>query len=433
MTTFGAIVRRAAWLFGSRLASQALGIALTVVLAGRLGVAGFGAYALALAIVFVANVVTTFGTDMVLIRDLAGTGPRDRWAAALLLQLVLTGAAIAAIWIVAGAVPQQPAPFPAALRLLSLSLVPSAVWNVTSAILRGTGHIAEVAVLATLAAGSQLVVALAVVAGPGDLGAAAGAVVAAQLMTAMVAVTFVVRLADLPLRAPVGRGPMLSMLRASASVGVLGLLGVVYQRVALIGVAILAGPFAAGWFAGGAKVIEGAKAGHVALYGALYPAMAEAHARGGGELRRGPRSLRQSFRLSVAAACVVAAALVLAGPAAMQLLFTSTFAPAAPGLVILALSILPSTIATYVSLEVVAWHRPDLALRALVTSLLVLLALVAGLVPAVGWIGACWAVVAAESVQAVGLVMARRHALAPRAATSAHDQPDMPILPELAG
>jgi O-antigen/teichoic acid export membrane protein len=41
---------------------------MTVVLAARLGVTGLGEYALVSAVVFVANVATTFGTDMVLVR-----------------------------------------------------------------------------------------------------------------------------------------------------------------------------------------------------------------------------------------------------------------------------------------------------------------------------------------------------------------------------
>src|SRR4029077_13051858 len=75
-----AVPRNTAWLFGGRVLAQALAVGLTVLLAARLGVAGLGQYALVSAVVLLANVGTTFGTDMVLIREIAGQGRLDRWA-----------------------------------------------------------------------------------------------------------------------------------------------------------------------------------------------------------------------------------------------------------------------------------------------------------------------------------------------------------------
>jgi len=356
-------------------------------------------------------VATTFGTDMVLIRDLAGGGPRDGWLDALAAQLVLTLIATGLIWAFAGAIPRQPPIVAPTLRILSLSLWPAAIWNVASAILRGTGRIGGLALLATAAASVQLAACWFVVAGPGDLELAAASLVAAQCVAAGMALAAAARWTDvLSASAPIGGRSVVSMLRASASVGALGIVGVLYQRVAVLGVGLLAGQTTTAWFASGARIVEGAKAGHVALYGALYPAMAEANARVPGSAA-GAAPLRQSLRLSMAAGAIVTAVLLVAGPLAMGILFGPAFEPASAGLAILALSVLPSTLATYLSLEAVANHREGLALGSLVLSLVTLVVLVAGLVPALGWIGACWAVVVAESVQAIGLASARWRAI----------------------
>ena len=59
--TVAAVHRNAAWLFVGRVAGQVVAVAMTVLLAARLGVVGFGQLAFVGAVVFVANVATTFG------------------------------------------------------------------------------------------------------------------------------------------------------------------------------------------------------------------------------------------------------------------------------------------------------------------------------------------------------------------------------------
>ena len=76
MSTVAAVPRNTGVLFVGRVAAQGLAVVMTVVLAARLGVTGLGEYALVSAVVFVANVATTFGTDMVLVREIAAGGRR---------------------------------------------------------------------------------------------------------------------------------------------------------------------------------------------------------------------------------------------------------------------------------------------------------------------------------------------------------------------
>jgi O-antigen/teichoic acid export membrane protein len=192
------------------------------------------------------------------------------------------------------------------------------------------------------------------------------------------------------------------MWRASGSIGLLGLLGVAYQRAGVLVLAVLVGPAATGLFAAASRIVEASKTGHLALFGALYPAMAEAHGSGPSDDSLGRPTW--AWRLSLLGAVALAAVLLVAGPPLIALLYGPAFAPSAAGLALLALAIVPSTLAGYQSLELVAARRETSTVRALVASLVVLVVLLVALIPALGWTGAAWAILAAEMVQAVILL-----------------------------
>jgi hypothetical protein len=69
--------------------------------------------------------------------------------------------------------------------------------------------------------------------------------------------------------------------------------------------------------------------------------------------------------------------------------------------------------ATYQSLALLAAHREADTLRVLAVSLGVLVVVAGALVPTIGWQGACWAVLAADTAQA-GLMLRARAQLSRR-------------------
>ncbi len=416
MITIGQIASQSAWLFCGRLAGQVFGVLLTVLLAARLGIAGLGEYAFVAAVVFVANVMTTFGTDMVVIRELASGNRTGSWPAALALQLVLSLATIGLLWVAAPLIPGQRPEVADALRVFSWSLVPAALSSIASAGLRGAGRMDRLAVLGTLAAAFQLGAAWLLVPPGTALVAAVAVLLAAQVVAG--AASWMVLAASAPsFRAlpTFDRTGILRMARVSAPIGMLGVLGVLYQRLGVIVLGVVAGPVATGWFAGASRLAEAAKGGHVAFFGAVYPVMAAAGGDGVAEdeqernrVAAAEQAVDRARRLSLGLAVVVAAVLLVAGPAAVAVLYGPAFAPSAGAVAILALSVVPSMIATFQSLEFVATRRERLTLRALLLSLAALVGLIAVMVPAIGWIGACWAVLAAETVQAVAMEVSRR-------------------------
>ena len=397
-----------ALLVATRVAAMIAAVALTVLLAARLGLVGFGEYAFVSAVVFVGNVVTTFGTDMVLIRDIAGRGRLDRCAAAFALQLALSAVVIAAVWLATAVLPAGHSDVSAALRIMSLSLLPSALFSVCTAALRGHGALRSYAAI-TVGAAAVPLLAIAVLVRPGaDLVRAVTLLVLAQCVVGAVAWALcAVRVPDARIVSRTSPSDVVAMARGSASIGVLGLLGVAYQRLGALAVAVVAGPAATGWFAGASRVVEASKTGHVALFTAVYPAMAmaEAQAQPGGASNRA--ALGWSWRLSLVSGGLVSAALLLAGPWLIDRLYGPAFAPSRAGLAILALAVVPSTVATYQSLALLAADRARTTLRVLAGSLAILLAATALLVPTVGWIGACWATLIADSTSATLMLAAR--------------------------
>ncbi len=395
------ITRDVAFLFAGRLASQGLTVLFTVLLVARLGLAGLGEYAFVAAVVALANVATTFGTDMVLIRDISGGGRTDRWIAALVIQAALSLAALGLIWVGAPFIPGQASDVVAALRVYALSLFPMAVFSVATAALRGVGRMGRQASLGAALAFLQLAATWLLLA-PGD-GLVRAMAILLGVQVAGAAVAWAVGAASIPAlrhRASTNRREIAAMARASAPIGSLGLLGVLYQRAGVLALSVVAGPIATGWFAAASRVVEGAKGGHVALFGALYPAMA----RGGGgtDAAAAPdRAMAWSLRLTLVLAALVSAGLLLTGPWLIARLYGAAFGPATAAVAVLALAVVPSTLATYRSLELVATRREQVTLRGLLISLMVLLALLATLVPAIGWVGACWAMLAAETTQAI--------------------------------
>ncbi|HSD83687.1 MAG TPA: oligosaccharide flippase family protein, partial [Anaerolineae bacterium] len=125
------------WLLLARLITQAQLIVFTVLVARGLGVAGFGQYAFVAALIFLGNVATTFGTDTLLIREVA----RDRQAGSLIsttlwIQLLLSLAWLITVLVAADALSGLSPEVVLALKVYSLSLIPLAFFSVFTAVLR---------------------------------------------------------------------------------------------------------------------------------------------------------------------------------------------------------------------------------------------------------------------------------------------------------
>ncbi len=384
------------WLLAARIGAQGLMALFTVLLARRLGSVGFGEYAFFAAAVFIGNVLTTFGTDMLLIREIAAGNGFSRLPAALWLQLLLSGLFIAAVVLGAPMLPKQSPDSVTALQIYSLALIPLAFYTVFTTALRSKQRMDLYALLNLMVAALQ-VVALGFLAEGDGVVELVHLLLIAHGVAALLAGLLCTRQID-----GFWRGWRFSwqdvraVASASAPLAWLGLLGMFYQKLSLVLFSLLGGAVLTGWYSAALRVVEASKAIHVPILTVLYPVMASGRAAG---------AIRLSWRLLLIGAVALALGISLLAAPLVDLLFGAGFAPTASVLRILAWMLVPYTLSSFLTLRFVAARRARAVGWALTVSLLGLGLLSLCWGPAYGLEGIAWATLSAECLQAVLLLI----------------------------
>jgi len=387
------------WLLLARIGGQ-LGLAVsTIILARGLGSAAFGEYAFIVSVVFVGNVLTTFGTDMLLIREIAATNDLSDLQPALLIQLVLSGAFIGVAVLSTLLLPGRDPAVAVSLRVYSLSLIPLAFFTVYTTALRGRQQMLAYGTLNVAIAVLQVLVSLWVLWQHGNLVELAVLLLLVQVIAALLAgLTCAAVLQEhLPFWLPSPRR-LTPLLRASVPIALLGLLGVIYQRLSLLALPALAGAAATGWFSASARVVEAAKIGHVAVLTALYPMMAEARGAGVGAWSK---AFRVPWLVLLAGAILASTTLYFLAAPLVHLLFGPEYAASISILRILTWMLVPYTLNSFLTLAFLARHEESAVVKALTLSTVVLLILTIWWTPQAGAVGAAGAALCAEITQAL--------------------------------
>lgn len=385
------IAKNSLWLLLARIGTQGMAALFTILLARRLGSAGFGEYAVIAAIIFVGNMLTTFGTDMSIIREIASRDDLSLLPASLLIQLGLSILFILVIWLVAPLLPHQSVNGILALRIYSFVLIPLAFFTVFTSALRGKQSMAAYTWLNLIGSFLQLAIVWFF------LGAGKKLVnLAILLLLSQSLVSFVgaficafniqgfwrhwgFAVSDVP-----------ELMKISAPLALLALIAMVYQRSSVILLSIISGPVLTGLFTVAQRTMEAAKTAHVAAFTALYPAMA--------------RSKNETFQflwlLLLLGAGVGAVILSVLAVPLTYILFGSEYEVSVPALQILAWVLIPYTISTFFTLKFVASNQEPPVLRASLVSLVVLVVSSILWIPRAGLSGAGGSVLIAESTQA---------------------------------
>ena len=390
------------WLLLARIGTQ-LGLALfTILLARGLGSAAFGEYAFMASIVFIGNVVTTFGTDMLLIREIAATDDIAGLASALWVQLLLSAVFIGGVFLISSMLPSRTLGDLSALRIYSLSLLPLAFYTVFTTALRGRQRMRAYAALNVAVIVMQISAAAWLLWRGGQLTELAILLVLIQLCAAVLACLICALqfrdLADLRLLMPMDLAPVL---KAAAPIALLGVLGVMYQRLTILLLPALAGSSATGWYSAAARVVEAAKIGHVAVFTALYPMMAQQ--RGVGK-ERWSRQFRMPGLVLFGGALLASVALGLLAAILIFLLYGTEYLASIPVVRILAWTLVPYALNSFLSLAFLAKGEEGAVVKALAISTLVLTVLTVWWAEAAGGTGAAWAALCAEVTQAAILL-----------------------------
>ncbi len=385
------LAKNSLWLLLARIGAQGMAALFTILLARRLGSAGFGEYALIAAIIFIGNMLTTFGTDMSIIREIASHDDLSLLPASLSIQLVLSLLFILVIWFDASLLPHQGTDGILALRVYSFVLIPLSFFTVFSSALRGKQLIAAYAWLNLIGSFLQLAIIWFFLRAGERLVTLAILLLFSQALITLVGALicsftiqgfwrdWVFTIKDVP-----------KLIKVSAPLALLALIAMVYQKSSVILLSIISGPVLTGWFSVAQRSVEATKTAHAAVFTALYPAMAQ--------------NKKETFHLSwmflLLGAGIGAITLsVLATPLTL-ILFGSEYEASVPALQILAWVLIPYTISTFLTLKFVASNQETPVLRASLVSLAILAVSSIWWIPRAGLSGASSSVLIAESTQA---------------------------------
>lgn len=391
-----ALAKNSLWLFAARLGTQGAMVLFTIILARRLGSTGFGEYAFIAAIIFVANMLTTFGTDMSIIREIAAHDNLSQLPATLFIQLVISCVLIALIWFTAPYLPNQSAESILALRVYTFALIPLAFFTVFTTALRGRQQMDAYTWLNLIGSFSQLALVFFFIKPNASIVTLAYLLLFNQLFVSLIgAMICRNQIQGFWHGWKFSAKDISILLSASSPLAVLTVIGMTYQKLSVTMVSMMSGAIMTGLFSVSQRAVEAAKTGHIAIFTALYPAMAQDK----DESFRLPRIL-----LLVGAGIGAATLSALAKPL-VQSLFGAEYEASVPALQILAWILIPYTVSTFLTLKFVALKKETPVLRASFVSLILLVALNLYWIPRASLIGASGSALSAEIIQACLLLM----------------------------
>ncbi len=371
----------------------------TLLIARRLGEVGLGEYAFVASVIFLANVLTTFGVDMLLIREIAAGEGLAHLPAALLIQLGLSTLFVGLTFFGAPLLPGQSHEVVLALQIYSLALFPLAFFTIFTAALRGKEQMGGYAALNLATSFLQFAALWLFIQPDNNIVTVALLLLVTQFAAALLAGLICgLQIPELLHGWRFSTAALSTLVRLSAPIALLGLLGMLYQKLSIYLLATFAGAAMTGWFSAALRIVEAFKTGHLALFGALYPAMARRAA--------GQRSdiFIVPWQVLIATAVAIALALFFLAPPLVPLLYGSGFEASISALKILAWLLIPYTINTYLSLACLAQGQEKRVAFALCGSLITLAVFNAWWIPRFALAGACWAALVAEVAQAALLL-----------------------------
>ena len=379
--------RNSLWLLFARLTAQGLAILFIALIARRLGVEAFGQFTFIGAVVLIGNTFTNFGTDTYIVREIARAGKvTDLIPRALGLQLLLS-----TFWVIVTLLLAPNSP----LLLYSLSLFPLTVFSVATATLRAFERM-DLFWQLTLANGFiQLIAAFLSF----DLWTLCVFLLIGQFLTA--ALSYWICTASLPDFRLFPIKEVFPLLRLTLPFAALTFLLVLSQRLGVLTVSTLLGDASTGIFSSVARVVDGLKLGHYAILGALLPVIS-----------RGTQGSRQSFRtgffLLMGGSLLMAIGLSLFPRLIILVLYGETFSSAIPFLSLLGWSLIPYTVSSFISYDLIARGQEKMLVNATGISLLLFLALYLWFISSYDLNGAIYAALFGEIIQAVIFTIAIR-------------------------
>jgi O-antigen/teichoic acid export membrane protein len=402
MSLFTKLARNSFWLLLARLGAQSSMVLVTYLLARRLGTAGFGEYAFLTASLAIGNTLTTFGSDMVLIREIAAKSDFSALPSVLMLQLVLSILFIGCVFLLAPFLPNQTPESLLALKVYSLALIPLAFFTLFTSMLRGAQKMISYAWLNFLVPAAQAIAIFVFIQRGTAIVTLAYLLLCIQTLATVLGGVFCARLFPGFWQGLSFSWDMFeSLFVACLPIALIAIVGIVYQKLSLTMLSFLGTASMVGLFSAAARVIEAARMGHVAACTALYPAMANTDR---DTLSHG--TIRLSWILLLAISIAGSILLFLLAKPIVELVFGAEYRSSISVLKVLAFTLIPFTVNSFLSLLFLAKKKEKIVMRVLTVSVIMLLTLNFWLIPHAGQVGASWAILITEITQAVLFLLA---------------------------
>jgi O-antigen/teichoic acid export membrane protein len=376
--------RNSFWLLFSRITAQGLAILFIAIAARRLGVDAFGQFTFIGALVLIGNTFSNFGTDTFLIREIARTGKTaDLIARAFGLQFFLSS-----LWVIATLFLASNSP----ILIYSLALFPLAVFSVATATLRAFERMDLVWTLSLANGLMQFVAALF----SADLWTLCIALLIGQIIVA--ALSYWICSASLPQFSLLPINNIFPLFKLTLPFAVLTILLVLSQRLGILTVSALKGDSATGIFSSTTRIVDGLKLGHYAILGALLPVISR------GTLQS-KRSFRKGFIFLLSFSLLTAIGLSLMPRFIILILYGEKFISGIKLLSILGWSLIPYTISSFISYDLIAHGQEVTLVKATAIALMGFLLLYLWLISLYSLSGAVYAALAGEIIQAIILIL----------------------------
>ncbi|MEP7135384.1 MAG: flippase [Chloroflexota bacterium] len=402
MNLFTRLARNSLWILSARVGAQASMVIVTYLLARRLGTAGFGEYAFIATAIVIGNTLTTFGSDMYLIREIAAKSELSELSPVLFLQLLLSFLFIGFVYLLARYLPNQTPETVLALKVYSFALIPLAFFTVFTSALRGAQKMTAYAWLNLVIPVIQALAIFIFIQHGTNIVTLAYLLLLIQIAGAILGGIFCS--ANFP-RFWIGirfsLDKLLTLFVACLPIALIAISGIVYQKMSIAMLSFLSTASGVGLFSAAARVVEAARIGHFAVFTALYPAMANTD-----HDQSSKGTFRFSWYLLLTISAIGSILIFLLAKPVVDIFFGAEYQAAIPVLKVLAFTLLPYTVNSFLSLVFLARKKEKVVLHVFIVSLLMLLTLNLWFIPRAGQMGASWAILVAEITQAILFLLA---------------------------
>lgn len=379
----------------SRFGSQIFALLSNFILARALGVEGFGEYAFITAIVLIGNAISTFGTDMVLIRKISAEKDYSDLSSSLVVQLIISFLFILSIFALSAL---------QVLQIYIFSLIPLSFFTISTIALRGSQNIDLFSLLHFVFSFLQFVSACLVYLIDESIVQLTLFLLASHVISALVGLIFCInKIPMFRILLKPSLAKIIRLLQESFPLALIGSFRLIYERLPITIFPFFENLFFTGLFSASARVMDAIKLGYISALTPMYPVMAR---------DKNFLSLQTGLRLLLVSSIFLSLTIFLLAKYLITFLFGSEFESATVTLQIIAWILPFYVVVSYYSLGFLALEIEKPVLISLIVSLCVLLTMLIVLTQLYGLVGGAIAVLSAEMLQASLLfILWRKYAL----------------------